>query len=518
MKYVVWLAIVCVVALYIVGPIQDPDLWWHIVVGRWIVSHGQVPHQDYWTLFSAGQPWRAYSWSSEVLFAWTERLGGIHGLLALKMLVAIVLCGTLCAVMARISSHPFMGMVLGVYATVACFNHFTLRPQALVWIVFGTLFGIVDDIERNGASPRRLLKLAAMMMLWANLHLSAALGIVTAVLWVISDARDWSERFSRGSPVLVAGFVGTLVTPYLGGEWITFFDTSSHPARFQSVAEFQPATILQYSTGFLAVACFFLGALIYRRPSLLGFSRFLLWIGFSLGALTVVKFLPFAVIVSTALIARLWREKTLHTEASALIEGISQLAALVRKVPAEGASFVLICVSIVQAYQLWHEPLAYEVTPVEAVDFIEKHKLPHPILNTFGNGGYLMYRQADADGNPQVRVNIDGRTNLIDQAMWRKYISAWDGKRSWSEYLDLVKPETVLWRADSALPALLLATGDWCVVFESGSKRQRERGTTTVVLTKRGFVEEHPDAQVNADCDRGIPKADFKPLSNDGSR
>ncbi|MCB0321329.1 MAG: hypothetical protein KDD60_10430, partial [Bdellovibrionales bacterium] len=65
MKSILW-ALVCVsVGLYITQPVLDPDLWWHIAIGRWILEHGTIPVTEHWNFFALGKPFRAYSWSFE---------------------------------------------------------------------------------------------------------------------------------------------------------------------------------------------------------------------------------------------------------------------------------------------------------------------------------------------------------------------------------------------------------------------------------------------------------------------
>ena len=66
MKLVLYFCTLFLIATYVCTPIVDPDLWWHIVVGRWILAEKAVPTQDYWNLFGYGKPWIAYSWFSEV--------------------------------------------------------------------------------------------------------------------------------------------------------------------------------------------------------------------------------------------------------------------------------------------------------------------------------------------------------------------------------------------------------------------------------------------------------------------
>src|SRR5438270_6462871 len=41
--------------------LEDPDTYWHIVLGRWIIDHAAVPHRD---LFSFSMPARRLSRSN----------------------------------------------------------------------------------------------------------------------------------------------------------------------------------------------------------------------------------------------------------------------------------------------------------------------------------------------------------------------------------------------------------------------------------------------------------------------
>src|SRR5262249_2219112 len=61
-------ALPLVVALRPVGiPVCDPDLWWHLRVGEWVVEHRAVPTTDPFSAYGQGKAWVAYSWLYEVL-------------------------------------------------------------------------------------------------------------------------------------------------------------------------------------------------------------------------------------------------------------------------------------------------------------------------------------------------------------------------------------------------------------------------------------------------------------------
>src|SRR5262245_44015459 len=49
----------------VADPVLDPDIWWHLRVGQWVVENGTVPEVD--PFARPHRPWVAYSWLYEVL-------------------------------------------------------------------------------------------------------------------------------------------------------------------------------------------------------------------------------------------------------------------------------------------------------------------------------------------------------------------------------------------------------------------------------------------------------------------
>ena len=494
MRFLSWLLLTVLTAAYITGPLEDPDLWWHLTVGRWILAHGEVPVVDLWNQYGIGKPWRAYSWSNEVVLAFTELTWGPWGLLTLKLLLAVGISVSFAAVYSVIARDGFIGVMLGVFTATACFNHFTLRPQSFVWILFALLLLLLDQIAQQGVNARRLLGVAAVMCLWANTQITTIIGLVAVVVW-FGSLRLYRELLIVGSVAVL----GTLLTPYGGGEWLTFASKTSHPLMLRAIAEFQPATIMQFSTGFLVLITFLLLLCAHLAPTLIPVGLLVGGGGFLLAALAVVKFHPFAMIYLGALMAYLWRARAGSPMVLGnLGEGITKLRALVLWLPKEGTTFLLLVLVILQIKPLYDlsTPIRESVVPVAAVNFIQDRKLPLPLLHDFGRGGYVMYRFADRQGTPSYLVPIDGRTNVTPPEVWKKYLQADLGERSWKEYFDLVKPETVLWRRDSPLLAILTATNDWCQVFETVDAN--EMGY--VVFLKRERLEQRPTEFSSPNC------------------
>src|SRR5579885_3508678 len=71
----------------IAGPSIDPDYWWHLATGRWILDHHRVPTTDPFSYTHLGQTWYAHEWLAELLIAAVNRIAGYAGDLILFSLI-----------------------------------------------------------------------------------------------------------------------------------------------------------------------------------------------------------------------------------------------------------------------------------------------------------------------------------------------------------------------------------------------------------------------------------------------
>ena len=89
------LALMAAIAFTSRTTVRDPDIWWHLKVGDWIVQHHAVPYVGIFSRTAAAAPWIAYSWGYEVLlsraYAWFGLIGFSMFGVVLTMAVAFVL-------------------------------------------------------------------------------------------------------------------------------------------------------------------------------------------------------------------------------------------------------------------------------------------------------------------------------------------------------------------------------------------------------------------------------------------
>ncbi|RME61893.1 MAG: hypothetical protein D6780_00805, partial [Candidatus Dadabacteria bacterium] len=381
MKYVLWLSFLISTAFYITTSVLDPDLWWHITSGKWILAHHTVPKVDHWTIYASGKPWIAYSWPHEILYALTDKYFGIKGLLVLKWILAVLVVFSFFFTFGKISNNWTFGALIGAICSAEASFNFTLRPQSFAWILFAFLLLTVDKINKEGANTKLLLALFALLCFWANTHITTIFALIT-IFCILFDP----SYYLLSVICTLSGLAGTFLTPYFGKEWLAFYQHLNAPTSFKIISEFSAANIGQYDTGvtlIITLLAVFLLTISYKSIKILEAA----WgLGLLLLGLYIVKFLPFAAIYLSYLTAKLWRDVSLIEKG--LIEGIKKLIAGIDKIPKEGLSFLLICTAIVNGYKAWQSPLNTAIVPKDAVDFIIKKQLPHPIIHRFGHGGY----------------------------------------------------------------------------------------------------------------------------------
>ena len=184
-------ALVAVVGLDALG---DPDVWWHLQLGEWILAHHRVPTIELFSYTAQGHPMLAHEWLSDTVFALLARAGGLFlvalvmGAVAWSAMLAVALRGR-----AR-GAGPLalaLGLALGAKAAQPVLG---ARPQVFtVALVCWTLW-IAETYLRDGGRRRWLLP--PLFLLWANLHAGflAGLGILTLLLAVETVRRRVQPR------------------------------------------------------------------------------------------------------------------------------------------------------------------------------------------------------------------------------------------------------------------------------------------------------------------------------------
>ena len=159
------------VTVFSVGlkPVVDPDFWWHLATGRWMVEHGAIPFHDVFSLTAQSHRWITHEWLTELLFYGAWKIAGAPFLTLLTALV-ITACFSVVYLAARErGAPPLVCAPIVLLAALASAHTWGARPQMLSMLLTAILvLAISRMVVRSQEAPP--LWLAALMLLWVNLH------------------------------------------------------------------------------------------------------------------------------------------------------------------------------------------------------------------------------------------------------------------------------------------------------------------------------------------------------------
>ena len=398
--------------------LRDPDTYWHIAAGRWMLAHGAVLTHDPFSFTRRGAPWIAQEWGAELLIALVFRLAGWAGLV---LLAAACFAGTLAYLLRFLLARmePLHALVLAFLAGSMMFPSLLVRPHELVWPLTALWMGtLVGAAERCRAPPWWLL---GVMLLWANLHASFILGLLLAVpiaLEAVLGARPAWKPAARRWGLFLAAAVGCALANPQGLKLLIYPFRVLDMSALDYIAEWRPPDLqhLQILSLWLALI---LGLAFIGRIRL-PLTRNVLVLGLLFMALQHVRNVALlgllAPFLLAAPVAAVWRGREARGRDAAGPDRC--LRALTPPAPRAAALAAIALAAVIAAVAVRierpHPPAA--VAPRAALAALLARGAGGRILNDYSFGGYLIFRG--------VPVFVDGRADLYGDAFLRRMVDA----------------------------------------------------------------------------------------------
>lgn len=433
-------------AIFCLRQLNSFDVFWYLCSGEEMLHrHALLPTDPF--SYTSTQSWTNHEWLAEIWFALVHRAGGMPTLVVFQ---AVAIAAVLAILMRGHwpSAHgerwpAWLGLSC---ATVTLGLSAEPRAQLLSWVLFASTLSLCfADLTRPSW---RLAWAMPIGVLWANIHGGNPTGV--ALLGILFLARPSRRR----ALVAVGAGLATLASPY--GLRVHGHFLGAH-GSLPEIREWYPLTralamgsVPQWAALLSAlVACAML-VLRYRRGEPIRFE-----------AVALLVFLAVA-----ARYARFTWELSILSAASLLRStAISPFRFLsARRGLGLGLALALLAIvssTVAQPAGLGLNP---QRIPVAAVEFLQRHQPPGPMLNSYNYGGYLMWTY------PQEKVFIDGRAFMIySEAHFRDLLRLYETppffrelERRWHFRL------AVLQRTGrgAGFAAWLRAQPDWQVLYE----------------------------------------------------
>lgn len=457
------------------GSITDPDFWWHLRTGQYIIAARTIPRTDIFSHTAAGWEWVAHEWLTEVLMAGLYRLAGWG---ALIVCFSVVMTGAFFVLYWRACArapHPYVAgaaVLLGALATAPVWG---VRPQMISFLLTAVYLAVLDAYARDG-HRRGLWWLAPLMLLWANMHGAFALGLVIVALMMVGVALDelvaragWRQVWARVRPLCFVLLACVAVVP-LNPNGVRLFtyplETLNSHAMHAYIDEWRSPNfhlLVAQPFALLLLATFALLALSPKRARL---SELLLLTVSTYGALRAWRNIPFCALVAVPICAEhawayatsrswgRWLTKPEQRAESGVLKFVFNVVLLVC-VP---CALCVVSVARVVARQPAVEAAKY---PAAAVAFLRAQPETGPLFNAYGWGGYLIWQL-----HPQQRVYIDGRADVYGDRLVEEYLQAEGGEPNWRAPLERYHIRTVMIAPRTALASLLRQEPGWTKVYE----------------------------------------------------
>jgi len=430
--------------LFIPAVLNDPDTYWHIETGRWILEHQAVPRADPFSFTMAGHPWVAHEWLSEALMALAYRTLGWNGIVMLYGAAAATTSGCLAQYLAR-RMPPVAAAFTLTLATACVSSSLLARPHLLVLplLVLWTI-GLLRAQETRGPPSWRLLPL---MLIWANSHASFVLGLVLIVplgIDALMQAKHDARRIARDWILFLAAALATaLVTPH-GWYGLLFPFQLGSLHLVASIGEWRPFDL--YSPEPIEAALAALLYVVVSRRVRISMPRLLILGGLLYLAYRHSRHEMLAGIVGAAVLAEPLG-RTLGPIPPATDSG---------RMPPREIAVGLACAALLTVLRLVYpvERGDGPISPMAALASVPANLLNTPVFNGYEFGGYLIFKH--------VRPFIDGRADMYGDDFVSAYLGAARPDRAAFERL--VKEYRIRWAllaTRSAAAEMISALPGW---------------------------------------------------------
>ena len=450
--------------------LTDPDFYWHLKTGEYLVNSGGLPTRDPFSYTFSGKPWVLHEWLFEVgLYAISAALGTW----SIKLLTAGV--GVLSLYIVYTAAKRLLpDSTLPILITCPFFMLLQMalapRPQLITYLCLAVLLHVLIEFK-YAKRARFLWSLPLLMIVWANSHGGfmvgiALLGVFTCCEWWTHLRRDPGDRnrLIELSAVGLLTVLASTVNPYFLDHWLYPFEVMNLKLAISVIEEWQSPNFQEAIFKiYLIVALGFLVLMAYRRtkPDL---TEMVLPVAFIFMAFVARRHIPLAALVMIPFSAAALRDTRLPQLYRRWVGRGTDLGA--RECVINWAALGAVALTLVLCYPAKHAEATAamnEGIPVKAVEFIQGVGIEGRIFNAFEFGGYLIQQLY-----PAQRVFIYGRPDVFGDEFFRRYLDIYYGAPAWEQAFDEYRIDYVLVSRQAPLRQLLLTRGDFRLVYDDG--------------------------------------------------
>ncbi|MDQ2923676.1 MAG: hypothetical protein M3Q90_05215 [Candidatus Dormibacteraeota bacterium] len=449
---------------------QDPDFWWHMRIGRWMVDNWRLPSTDIFTFTVPNRVWTDHEYLTEILM-WL--VYGATGVVGVSLAFGLLTWAAFWILYQQVRRQPWVIVAVGL-AIGAVAGSPIWGPRAQMITFFLTCVELYWLHGYLSGRSRALRYFPLVMVLWANLHGGWVIGFVWLGVALAAELIGWA--WDRSNPahrahvrflaiITVLSVVAVAATPHGLSLYPYPFQTQGSVAQQKLIVEwFSPDFHQVYLRPFEAMVFLVIIGFALRRPPLYEFLLTLVALGLALQSVrNVVLFVAVATPVMINSYSNYWKEISAARGWKFEVPP--------RKVFAVVTALVLAVIALATTLRIYdtinpakQRSVAMADYPVAAADWLDAHpEVGTRMYNQYGWGGYFAYRFYP---QPNRKVFIFGEAALMGDPLLNEYEDVQTLRPSWKQRLDQYRIDYVVYNRGEALANVLATQPEWKLVYE----------------------------------------------------
>jgi hypothetical protein len=172
-------AVAALLALLFLVRFYDPDVFWHLATGRYIVEHHAIPRVDPFSFTVLGEPWRTIDWLAELALYGAYAAFGYPGLGLFNVLWAFTMLAALATTLRELGVRSSLTVSVLVCTALLVQPRYSMgRPMEVGAALLSLSLLMATRFWRRGG--RGLYALVPLVGVWSLVHPSALLGVAIA--------------------------------------------------------------------------------------------------------------------------------------------------------------------------------------------------------------------------------------------------------------------------------------------------------------------------------------------------
>jgi hypothetical protein len=462
-------------------PIRPQDFWWHIAIGREIVTTGKIPTADIYSYTEAGQPYPSYQmfWLMETVLFELYHLGGPALVIFVYSLMITAAYGIIFWICKQSTQGWRVAAFSVLFAAALGLNDWNVRPQGITFLL-GSLFLLAIYQYRRNNRWYWLVIFPLGMSIWVNSHGTFMIGLVMVGLWWGQELWEAVIQRIRGNQtialraIIVPGilFVITTLVCLVNPRGIGIIDyvktLTSNSVVQNLVVEWAPPTLNTYLGVIFFCALFGIAVLLAVSPKRPNFYQLAALVVFGLlGIKTSRGIVWFGLVMAP----------TLADHLSAIVRQYQPTQPVQAKNKGGSRLINTILVALILLMGIASLPwfksflplpaakagLISSETPIQATQFLLEQNPPGKLFNSMSFGSYLIWA-----AYPQYQVFVDTRIELFSGKVWMDYLNISNASGDWETGLRNYGVNTLMISPEeqAGLVQAVLTSNEWTKIYQ----------------------------------------------------